>query len=94
MRLIDAEKLITLFQDPIDYADVYVRRMIDVAHTIDAAPVVRGEWINTYADDEEIGDFVKHCSVCCNAIIKRLSASLNYCPNCGAKMESEGSNNG
>ena len=71
-----------------DFAEWY-RDELKEAPTIDAAPVVRGEWIDTYADDKEIGDFVKHCSICHNAIIKRLSASLKYCPNCGAKMESE-----
>lgn len=103
MRLIDAEKLITLFQHPIDYADVYVRRMIDVAPTIDAVPVVRGEW-KLYGNDDDSG-----MSYWCTACNFQLSEDLfysgykngrwiengvfKYCPNCGAKMDG-GTDNG
>ena len=92
MRMIDKDALLSDIERTIEESGCVnhegeIMDCVRYAPEVDAGPVVRGEWINTYSDDEGIGDFVKHCSVCCNAIIKSLSASLNYCPNCGAKME-------
>lgn len=59
-------------------------KMISNAPTIDAVPVVHGRWrINKQFADYE-------CSACGHGDIispyfKRLK--LNYCPNCGAKMD-------
>ena len=63
-----------------------IQAMVD-AHTVDAVPVMRGEW--TY----EINEYFRTCSVC--RISQALLAGENlsrfkYCPFCGAKMESEG----
>ena len=54
------------------------------APTIDAEPVRHGKWI------EEIGMFM--CSECGDAWSSsdaKMIFGFNYCPNCGAKMESE-----
>ena len=50
--------------------------------TIDAVPVVRGEWKNVYKS----GHKPNPENVCseCDCWSHRRS---NYCPNCGAKME-------
>jgi hypothetical protein len=74
---------------------------INLAKTIDAVPVVRGEW-ELYGNDDDSG-----MSYWCTACNFQLSEDLfysgykngrwiengvfKYCPNCGAKMESEGS---
>ena len=53
-----------------------VADMIDDAPTIEAVPVVHGEWIKETV--------LSKCSVCGF----RLGAdTYRYCPNCGAKMD-------
>lgn len=49
------------------------------APSIDAAPVVRGEWIELH---EENGHEVGTCSHC-----RHVRIVDNYCPNCGALMD-------
>jgi hypothetical protein len=57
---------------------------IENAPTIDAVPVVRGEWKNVYKS----GYKPNPDNVCseCDCWSHRRS---NFCPNCGAKMEVE-----
>lgn len=57
-------------------------RVILEAPTVDAVPVVHGEW--------EIVDFAGNmkCSVC-GEIGCKLNDETNYCPNCGSKMDGE-----
>ena len=68
-------------------ADAYYRilHLLDDAQTVDAAPVVHGEWIkHDYAEECEgfmIPNF--ECSQCHNWERKES----DYCPNCGAKMD-------
>ena len=52
---------------------------IENAPAVDAAPVVRGEWIELH---EENGHEVGTCSHC-----RHVRIVDNYCPNCGAKMD-------
>jgi DNA-directed RNA polymerase subunit RPC12/RpoP len=96
MRLIDADALLNALNT---YSDTEngnghflhgiksAQEQIDDAPTIDAMPVVRGEW--TY----EHGAWA--CSKCGEdspyGIDRKTVKFANYCPNCGAKMESEGS---
>lgn len=53
-------------------------RFVKKQPAVDAAPVVRGEWIELH---EENGHEVGTCSHC-----RHVRIVDNYCPNCGAKM--------
>jgi NADH pyrophosphatase NudC (nudix superfamily) len=48
--------------------------------TADVEPVRHGHWIDN-------GDFVM-CSCCTEFYVKRFNHHRNYCPNCGARMDS------
>ena len=63
------------------------------APTIEAEPVKRGKWLYDGSDGYNmLGEEFrwKKCSLCGYSYSTTLSKSLNYCPNCGARM-SEGS---
>ncbi len=86
MRLIDADALkYELFADNYSakMTNQEVAKCIDNSPTIDAVPVVRGEW--------EPANPI--CPVCGEDKFKGLDADIwsdwtpAYCPNCGAKME-------
>lgn len=55
---------------------------IEEAPTVEAVPVVHGHWQN-------IGDLRDaQCSVCGKWLdVLQGSADMNYCPNCGSKMD-------
>lgn len=92
MRLIDADK--------IDFNEVFIgttdfakdtretaQNLIDAQPTIEAAPVVHGEWVKAKYDAEyECSNY--HCIE-----YERLTKSgfklPNFCPNCGAKMRTK-----
>lgn len=83
MRLIDAdaitkEKLVKFVgnQNFISFDDLLW--MISEIPTIDAVPVVRGEWLR---QDETFTRFM--CSQCGS---KNHAGYENFCPNCGADM--------
>ena len=97
VRLIDANALITYFEEQCDIAtkdtekeSLYVlaalKCCIDLFQnfpTVDAAEVVHGQWDAVF----EYEDFqYAHCSVCG----KRSEYMTKFCPNCGAKMDGDG----
>ena len=97
MRLIDADEL----RDEVLYDTThpneivnYYLYVIDYAPTIDAVPVVRGEWkrgreFPTYPRVPFIGD-AYYCSNCEGEAYWDTDYGqqlFNYCPNCGAKMD-------
>lgn len=53
----------------------------------DVAPVRHGRWIERKSFHADGGVSAK-CSVCKNDV-QYLGNPLNYCPNCGAKMDGE-----
>ena len=62
---------------------------LDELESVDAVPVVHGEWTNrrTWTHDGEW-----YCTACDKEITiymgeKRGNDRYNYCPNCGAKMD-------
>ena len=89
MRLIDADVLL----DSIFKSCNTTEAIINNAPTIDAVPVVRGEWMPTDMGGGET-DEAYVCSVCGEpwTLIDGTPRenNMHYCPNCGAKMESEG----
>ena len=63
--------------------------LINEMPIIDAVEVVRGRWIDAYPDIEPNPMFIYGiCSEC--GFEQGISKYLNYCPNCGAKMDLEG----
>lgn len=69
-----------------------LRRLVEEAHAVDAAPVVHGRWIEkqeaTSWCDDDVFVFYE-CSVCHDQD-GIYSDKFSYCPNCGAKMDREG----
>ena len=58
---------------------------------VDVAPVRHGRWIDAYPDIEPNPMFMYGiCSEC--GFEQGISKYLNYCPNCGAKMDGGDSN--
>ena len=71
---------------PFNVAMVF--RHIHNAPAADVAPVRHGRWIDAYPNIEPNPMFMYGiCSEC--GFEQGISKYLNYCPNCGAKMESE-----
>lgn len=59
--------------------------VIESAPTIDAVPVMHGKWIDTELTINYL--FYCTCSVCGE---RQIIEVANYCPMCGAKMDSKG----
>lgn len=57
--------------------------IVQKASTIDAVPVVHGEWKYNPKDAIEMMFSLPKCSICGH----ESSDALNYCPNCGARMD-------
>lgn len=92
MRPIDADKLKTeldAWARSICKPDVYCREdalyIIDSMPTIDAEPVRHGKWM----EKRETSKFHVRYFECseCRAASYRYQVRMNYCPNCGAKMD-------
>lgn len=65
-----------------------IRQNIMDITAADVAPVRHGRWIDAYPDIEPNPMFMYGiCSEC--GFEQGISKYLNYCPNCGAKMEGE-----
>ncbi len=61
------------------------KAVIDSAPAVDAEPVRHGRWfIKVNAIDRTFT-----CNKCRKWIIPTTNALMNYCPNCGAKMDAE-----
>ena len=89
MRLIDADALVDFIdcghlRNPLEscFSERDVVDMLESRPTIDAAPVVRGEWKNVYKSGYKPNP-ENVCSECDCWSHRRSS----FCPNCGAKME-------
>ena len=93
MRLIDADaveakiektlkRLVTNQNKPdLAAALIYVGDLICEAPTIEARPVVRGEWRRCYDDSAGWVDMCDQCG--------GFGDGTNFCPECGADMRGE-----
>jgi len=91
MRLIDADALReeVLYDNTFENDTVnYYLGVIDDQPTIDAEPVRHGKWM----EKRETSKFHVRYFECseCRAASYRYQTRMNYCPNCGAKMDREG----
>ena len=71
-----------------------IRRIIEGLPTTEAAPVVHGRWkpvkYNAHCScGKSYGTYHYLCSAC-NRIAYAQPYGLNYCPNCGARMDGDG----
>ena len=77
-------------------AFVEAKLTMDNMPTVDAAPVVHGEWIGDHGEHVPFIDGSPANSCSCSICGKWLVGSDEYatfgyyCPNCGAKMDLEG----
>lgn len=91
MRLIDADELKErayemILEDPDAFnggwsVNAVTTEEIDESPTIEAVPVVHGEWTKMYGSCMYVFSF--RCSEC-NRLVE---FDTNFCPNCGAKMD-------
>lgn len=68
---------------------------LDMLPTVDAEPVRRGRWVMSTEVDESWYNIrmVMRCSECKFPVhIKSGKLYMNYCPNCGAMMNLEATN--
>lgn len=96
MRMIDADKLkeeLSYKSSATDFdIDSVILRVIDEQPTIDAVPVVHGEWEQVEVIDYDgisMNDDAARCTVCGHVeqSVYWARTYYHYCPNCGANME-------
>ena len=84
MRLIDADALIDRqFKNDISYNAF--RALVQRQPTIDAVPVIHGEWVTKHFYTEGNGVDIPFCTACKKP--NRFPQKTPFCPNCGAKMD-------
>ena len=89
MRLIDAYAM--LKELGVSDRDIYCKCLIEEQPTVEARPVVHGEWLPHYEEVEiyNAGGFTErkqtgwHCGKCGLGF---TTLKKNFCPNCGADM--------
>lgn len=92
MRLIDADALGVgrCSRDvlPADYCAGWngLIRLLEKAPTVDAVPVMHGEWVE-YLDEMECSVCKRQWNYCDND-----TNTFNFCPHCGAKMDGGATN--
>lgn len=108
-RLIDADRLYNTIIDEVDPISIsmdgsemcgMMRTIIAAEPTVDAAPVVHGEWIGEHGEHVPLTDGSTEnscsCSICGKWLVgsDEYAPSGYYCPNCGAKMDLKEEQNG
>ena len=65
-----------------------IRNIVSRTQAADVAPIRHGRWINAHPDIEPNPMFMYGiCSEC--GFEQGISKYLNYCPNCGCRMDGE-----
>ena len=95
-RLIDANDVYALF-DKNGFARLHVGD-IDTIPRVDAVEAVHGRWNmdkleigNPYDGNSTMIAEIGNCSIC--GYRGEMLPVMNYCPNCGAKMDGDGNGN-
>ena len=95
MRLIDSDALIDFLDETVPYEEMLVSQynadwiysFIECAPTIEARPVVRGEWQTEAVHDYDGFTVFDHIHRECGYYVRNyLENGDNFCPNCGADM--------
>jgi hypothetical protein len=94
-RLIDADALLAYIDvghlrppTEICFSELDVKNIVDKSPTLDAVPVVRGEWVEAKSGVMSVyppGQVM--CSVCKQRMPSQWKKMPPYCYGCGAKME-------
>lgn len=91
---VDMDDFCTLLQDAIQaYRKLVIGEVINKTPTVEAKPVVYGEWIESdWFEYDGRDECILHpkeavkCTNCNHAFKKDLLWRDNFCPNCGARM--------
>lgn len=62
-------------------------QMLEKLPGADVAPVVHGDWIPCFDDENRWRQGFAQCSNCGRERYACTIRNVNYCPNCGAKMD-------
>ena len=87
MRLIDADALKEkLYIESDNLNSVVTEKEIDEMPTVEAVPVVRGEWRKQTEWDED-DNAIFECTNCLHGDVQAKGTVVPYCWHCGAKMD-------
>ena len=89
-KMIDAEKLNLLIRDDPEISGKMYARMkmhINEATVVDAVEVVHGRWRKELV--KGFRGVFGEVFVCSKCETRYLIPNMNYCPNCGAKMDGD-----
>lgn len=63
--------------------------VLSQAEPADVAPVLHGEWVKDEEKSKRLIESIYICSACHNFEAWGETEKYNYCPNCGARMDSQ-----
>jgi hypothetical protein len=89
MRLIDLDEFNVSYTEPKDEGFeegvMYVFEMLSKAPTVEAVPVVHGEWLDN--GEKDVYGISKPFAISCSICGSSAGTSwMNFCPNCGSDM--------
>jgi hypothetical protein len=90
-KLIDADKLKQHYAWWDNEDKKIFDTIVDLQPTVDAKPVRHGHWIKANDPMSSPFDTMKRC-LCSEC--REWAAVTSYCPNCGARMDEEGEDEG
>ena len=75
-------------EDVLKQAKEQALEMVNEAPTVEAKPVVRGEWVCIEQTTTYYETLIQECCSICGRKLTRTSTQpqVNFCPNCGADM--------
>ena len=100
MRIINAENAVVLNnlkERSTDEVLCAIASQINGLQTIEAEPIRHGRWIlctDQSGVDNDNNNYAYFCSECHHQDVHSKFAKVNFCWNCGAKMQDGGAENG